>query len=124
MELLGSQVREFFPFYPSAFPFPEPPGQGPLLLYLEPGLPPFPLPVQSLNWHHGHIRPLLPLGDLLRGAWSISEIPVSSALFSFTISQAHLCVCVDHKPGEGPLSQELQASLQTILLLVSLLNVK
>lgn len=121
MELLGSQVREFFPFYPSAFPFPEPPGQGPLLLYLEPGLPPFPLPVQSLNWHHGHIRPLLPLGDLLRGAWSISEIPVSSALLHNLSSTS---VCVDHKPGEGLLSQELQASLQTILLLVSLLNVK
>lgn len=74
MELLGSQVREFFPFYPSAHSFPEPPGQGPLLLYLELVLPPFPLPVLSLNWHHPHIRPLLPPGDLLRGPWPISEI--------------------------------------------------
>lgn len=83
---------EYFPFYPSAFSFPEPLGQGPSLAISRTCTPSLPNPVLSLNCHHPLVRPLLPRGDLLRGPGPLSEIWFSSAPLSCTIPQAHLCV--------------------------------
>lgn len=74
VELLGSQVMEYFPFHPSAFSFPERLGQGPSLAISRTCAPSLPNPVLSLNCRHPLVRPLLPRGDLLRGPGPLSEI--------------------------------------------------
>lgn len=106
---------EFFPCFPSALSFPEPLSPGPLLLYLEPTLPPFPHPGQSLSGNHLCVRPLL-----LRVAFGGALCPflqsVTDTLLEHNPSSMSAQVHLDCKPGEGSLSQEalgLPAELRT-----------